>query len=293
VVTGRARRSRRAAVVGIGAGCALVLSLGVGAAAAGQVRSHEAAARHHKTGGKPPQPGGTQETGVVFDPVKQVAKKVKVRIKFPPLSQLVYIATHSYPDTKLAWISTVADAYVTSPKNAKSKFGVFPTQTVGMLGFGAIPVTATLHVQQTMRHGEPTPLVLRARYSGAPDSHNQFHAGRADVTGELSVRISDVRLDTRPLPVGAHCATDGPAIAHLTAPPGKFAAGRTPKYLYLPFQGGTLKGTVDIPRFHGCHDGAENLDPLFTGLISGPGNPITAVQPGSLTTYPPPLPKHR
>ena len=41
--------------------------------------------------------------------------------------------------------------------------------------------------------------------------------------------------------------------------------------------GGPLEGTVTIPTFTGCGV-TENLDPLFTGSISGPGNLARAIQ---------------
>jgi hypothetical protein len=41
--------------------------------------------------------------------------------------------------------------------------------------------------------------------------------------------------------------------------------------------GGFLSGTATIPPFHGCGSG-ENLDPLFTASLSGPGNYIRVTQ---------------
>jgi hypothetical protein len=46
---------------------------------------------------------------------------------------------------------------------------------------------------------------------------------------------------------------------------------------YVVNTGGFLSGTATIPPFHGCGAG-ENLDPLFTASLSGPGNYIRITQ---------------
>jgi hypothetical protein len=46
------------------------------------------------------------------------------------------------------------------------------------------------------------------------------------------------------------------------------------KYVNI-FLGGPLEGEVEIPPFSGCRTGGEDLAPLFTASLSGPGDAIT------------------
>lgn len=106
----------------------------------------------------------------------------------------------------------------------------------------------------------------------------------------LALRISDVKVNGQPLAVGAHCQTVRPVLVKLTG----FGTGPQP---YSLQGGGPLTGKVTIPPFTGCGV-TENLDPLFTGTVSGPGNFAKLTQ-GSLCTLignlgcPPPVPKPR
>jgi hypothetical protein len=87
-------------------------------------------------------------------------------------------------------------------------------------------------------------------------------------TSQLSARIHDVKVNGVPLDVGPNCRTATPINATLT--------GGTPQYTDI-LKGGPLSGTVEIPPFSGCGV-TENLDPLLTGTVSGPGNRVEVVQ---------------
>jgi hypothetical protein len=46
---------------------------------------------------------------------------------------------------------------------------------------------------------------------------------------------------------------------------------------YSITEGGILQGVIDIPPFSGCGVD-EDLDPIITGLVSGPGNYVKMTQ---------------
>lgn len=90
-------------------------------------------------------------------------------------------------------------------------------------------------------------------------------------TAQLSMGISDVKVNGQPLDVGTNCHTAQPITLTLT--------GGTPSYTQLlgPASGGPLTGYATIPPFTGCGLN-ENLDPLFDASLSGPGNYVKMTQ---------------
>lgn len=95
-----------------------------------------------------------------------------------------------------------------------------------------------------------------------------------DLVVKLYVKLSDVKQDGIPLDVGDTCATAVPAAIPMK---GVIAGIGGP--------GGTkseIETTYEIPPYAGCGT-AEDLDPLLTGLVSGPGNLLK----NTLTTLPP------
>lgn len=92
-------------------------------------------------------------------------------------------------------------------------------------------------------------------------------AGDVKMTIKLITRLRDVRVDGVPLNVGPSCQSATPALIDMNA--------------RLVFKRDTdsvkpvkVKSTFTLPKFSGCGV-TENLDPLLTGLISGPGNTMT------------------
>lgn len=103
------------------------------------------------------------------------------------------------------------------------------------------------------------------------------------VSFRQSLRLHDVKVNGTPLDVGGNCRTSRPFTVVLNG---------GAKYVHV-FFGGLLEGEVDIPPFSGCGTGGEDLDPLFTASLSGPGNLVamnqgTACLPSSPTTPCPP-----
>lgn len=83
--------------------------------------------------------------------------------------------------------------------------------------------------------------------------------GQVEARAEVDIGLDDVAVNEQPLDVGPACATAEPASLRLEGP---FELAQM-----------RLTGVYAIPSFGGCQ-GRERLDPLFTGLISGPGNTI-------------------
>ncbi|NUT51520.1 MAG: hypothetical protein HOV94_30120 [Saccharothrix sp.] len=83
--------------------------------------------------------------------------------------------------------------------------------------------------------------------------------GQVNAHAEVDIKLGDVAVDRQPLDVGPACVTAEPASLDV----------------FGPFEMTKMKltGSYAIPTFGGCQ-GRERLDPLFTGLISGPGNTI-------------------
>ena len=126
---------------------------------------------------------------------------------------------------------------------------------VGITGDLALPPAASYFV--TFRFMPATATVTVT--STAPV---QAELVNGVLTSTIHVRfqLSDVRVQRVALDVGPDCRSDEAVIKQS----GQFAS---------PLSTGTISGTFTIPPFHRC-GATENLDPLFDGLVSGPGNPI-------------------
>jgi hypothetical protein len=107
--------------------------------------------------------------------------------------------------------------------------------------FGFVPTTAR------------TDLIPVARVTGT------IKDGDVKANAKLDIALGEVAVNGQPLDVGPACRTVEPASIDLEGP---FELAKM-----------RMKGVYAIPPFGGCQ-GRERLDPLLTGLISGPGNTI-------------------
>jgi uncharacterized protein DUF6801 len=132
-----------------------------------------------------------------------------------------------------------------------------PPAHATFLGFGFVPVSATLQLTEI-------------------GTTNVFAIGTASsltinrIFSEVSLRVYDVKVNGVPLNVGPHCQSAHPIVLSLIGSPNSIPP-------YSIQGGGPLTGEITIPPFAGCGVG-ENLDPLFTASISGPGNFIVLTQ---------------
>ncbi|WP_406281983.1 DUF6801 domain-containing protein [Streptomyces sp. NBC_00209] len=145
------------------------------------------------------------------------------------------------------------------------------------LAFGFQPVTAMVSF-------ENGPMTISIGNVGSAPNRITF----STVYFEQSLRLHDVKINGTPLDVGSNCKTSKPFKVVLNG-------GEAYKNVGV---GGLLEGEVDIPAFTGCGTGGEDLNPLFTASLSGPGNRIfmnqaSTCNPASPTrSYcPPPLPE--
>jgi hypothetical protein len=158
-----------------------------------------------------------------------------------------------------------------------------PPVRATFLAFGFVPVTATLEVT------ELTPISIRSvsGITGFP------YPITVHATTKVKIQISDVDVNGVPLPIGPHCRpVRSPQLTLIG-----HGDNTLPPRGYTVPTGGPLSGQLTIPAFTDCGV-TQNLDPLLTGSISGPGNYQLMTQ-GKLCgpahphgwTCPPPVPK--
>jgi hypothetical protein len=193
----------------------------------------------------------------------------------PGLVNVDFAESHKFSHGKLVVDSTAKLYY-----HGRAEL---PPVTATFLAFRFVPVKATLHLV------ELAPIKI-ASVSGIPAPPYPITV-RASST--VSVQVSGVKVNGVPLDVGTHCQTVRPVKLVLI---GKGDNTIPPRGYTVP-TGGPLSGKVTIPAFNRCGV-TENLDPLLTGSISGPGNFIKMTQgklcgpsQPSVWSCPPPVPK--
>jgi hypothetical protein len=151
-----------------------------------------------------------------------------------------------------------------------------PPLTGTFLTFGFVPIRATMDLVQVP--GAPINIHTEGRRQ-APFTFT------VTTVAKFSAHIHDVFVNGVRLDVGSNCRTEKPIDMVLT--------GGTPDYVNV-LRGGPQAGFVDIPSFIGCGT-TENLDPLLTGTVSGPGNRVKVIQgnvcspPDQAHTFCPPV----
>ena len=188
-----------------------------------------------------------------------------------------------------------AEAWFQSPPGSQRPFGLLPPVRVNSVAFGSIPLTAIVHISQPLRDGTIQPLSMRwlttatavpagvviPGYGPAPGGQI-FFAPPPIFGGPVEIRLSDVEVDGVPVPVGNDCAAAAELAFHPRA--GYYDSGAPQQkgepgeFSPLGADPGYLPGTVDIAPFSNCRDGGEDLAPLLTNMISGPGNHIDMTQ---------------
>jgi hypothetical protein len=162
-------------------------------------------------------------------------------------------------------------------------FAELPPMTATFLGFGFMPVTATVLLTETGAAPVAT-IVYNDTTTFGPLGY-QYTAVSAVA---MSMQLTEVEVNGTPLNVGSDCVAGPLSTPDLDAElglPGTvvLVGGSGPGYPLpeygLADNGGALAGTVTIPPFTGCETPAgENLDPLLTASVSGAGNYLQIVQ---------------
>lgn len=188
-------------------------------------------------------------------------------------------------------------AFFVSPKGSDDNYGDTLPIVVRTVAFGSIPVEVTLQVsQRRTAKNLPIPIQLNTL-----DEKKDVETGGfteivhpTTVKDTLNVRVRNVVVDGVDTRLNDTCET-GPTAA-LTATSGRFerftppdwtppdgseGAGSVMQLEYDPAKamsallGGTLRGTLDIPAFQHCTTrSGDDLSPLLTSAMSGPGNPV-------------------
>jgi hypothetical protein len=197
-----------------------------------------------------------------------------------------------------------AEGYFVSPKGAPGNYGYLEPMTVRSVGFGMIPVEATVQVSQRREDGFPVPvraeLVATSRfYSIAGRRTSDYTVADTKVSDSFNVKIVAVKVDGVDLGLNGDCRTVEPAPVAMTGPgftiidttqPYKGRPAHDTYYAetgwYLdhdvstyfhPTKGGELTGTMTIPAFTGCTTAAgDDLSRLLTLSVSGADNPVKA-----------------
>jgi hypothetical protein len=193
----------------------------------------------------------------------------------PGLVNVDFAESHQFKKGKLVVRSTGELYY-------KGQHELPPVRAT-FLTFRFVPVTATLHLIELT----PIKIVSVSGITAPP------YPITVRAASKILVRVTDVTVNDVPLNVGTQCRTASAVNLVLI---GKGQNTIPPKGYTVP-TGGPLEGTITVPPFIKCGV-SENLDPLLTGSISGPGNFVKMTQ-GKLCapsqpanwTCPPPPPK--
>ncbi|MEU6134161.1 hypothetical protein [Nocardioides sp. NPDC047086] len=186
-----------------------------------------------------------------------------------------------------------ANIYFVAQSGSDHNYGQTPEIVVRTVTFGAVPVEATVRLEQERSEGLPVPIkletlscALRSGRREVPDT---------PVQGRLSTRVMSLRVDGVSLPFRGECRTREPGDVRLTGK-GYFYAWDGTQNVPAPVQpelwdnglfnlspGGLLAGTIDVPPFSGCvTTTGDDVSRLLTAAVSGEGYPLRTYQGGVL-----------
>ncbi|WP_245589623.1 DUF6801 domain-containing protein [Amycolatopsis balhimycina] len=194
---------------------------------------------------EPPPNVYTQPLGLVSVISNSTVKKLGATVVSTP-SFIVNGFINVNVDTADAWITGAT---------------AFSPVTVSFLGFGFVPVSATVEFLPVDYQNSRMIAVTGALYT---DEVTQLASMRATV--QVKARMSHAEINGVPLDLGPDCVTKDPVQLKVSGP-------------YDPFEPGG-RGHVDtreaggftLPGFSGCSTGGQDLNPLLEGMSSGPGN---------------------
>ncbi|MEU7786756.1 DUF6801 domain-containing protein [Amycolatopsis sp. NPDC049159] len=134
----------------------------------------------------------------------------------------------------------------------------FNPATATFLGFGFVPVTATV---------EFLPVDWRnsklIEFAGAITTDPDTGATYLNTTLQVMAKLSNAKVNGVPLDLGPGCVSGKPVTLTLNGPYEAFGVGH--------IRTDPEKG-FDLPAFTGCGAAGQDLNPLLTGMSSGGGN---------------------
>ncbi|QWF24142.1 hypothetical protein KM427_10870 [Nocardioides sp. LMS-CY] len=238
--------------------------------------------------------GGASQGGISY------AKRAKQWFRSPD-GMVTFTAALIYePREPDSWsYGAFGEAYIVSPNGAPENYGYMAPITVRSVGFGLMPVEATVQISQRRENGYPIPLTTTLRGTdyyepGIQDPVRQV-ASETVVEDAFNIQILQVRVDGVDLDLSGDCRTVTPAPMRVVGPsytipfPRSYLdeSGRAdiklwfrsqdPSTFFSPLYGGELTGTITIPPFTGCTTASgDDLSKLMTLSVSGPDNPVSA-----------------
>ena len=241
------------------------------------------------------------------DGLSEVAR-ARQWIKIPAQAvavQLLKAPATKYPaDDPQGRISTQdisVSLFLSSPAGAKDGYGIGLPTTVRTVAFGAIPIQADVQLEQLRNSGGlPVPLQLHDHLVAYQNTSAQqvrpgfSSAARTDITisGKVRVRLTALSVDgvdmglrdcvSAPIDLDLKSGTMWAGDPLTDVQTQSFPEGSTAANTWQAvhgvgtLNGGAVSGDIDIPAFSHClTTSGEDLSPLLTNSISGPGNPVT------------------
>lgn len=134
---------------------------------------------------------------------------------------------------------------------------LFKPATTTFLGFGFVPVTATVEFLP-LDYRDSKVIEISGSLYDTPEGETYL---RTSLT--VMARLSDAKVNGVPLDLGPDCVTAKPVSLELSGPYDPFSVGH--------IRTDPEKG-FELPAFRGCGAGGQQLSPLLTGMGSGGGN---------------------
>lgn len=223
------------------------------------------------------------------------AKRAKQWFRTPDAMVTFVANAANWPqeDNKKRFMSE-GQAQMVSPPGAPETYGFMEPVTVRSVGFGLMPVEATVQVSQRRSGGYPIPMHARIDFVSHLDPVTgkilRQVTDQTTVKDAFNVRILKVRVDGEDLGLTGNCRTVEPAPVTMIGPaytiedPDRYPSYKTdwfrttdPTTFFHPTFGGQLTGTLTIPAFTGCTTKVgDDLSKLMTLSVSGPDNPVVA-----------------
>lgn len=203
---------------------------------------------------------------------------------FPDTDDPEAFARECPDEFKSCWVAG-SMVNLVSPPGSAHNYGISPEILVRTVSFGAVPVEATIQLEQERAaDGTPESILLRSSevvlFRPGTNAVGVSRYYDSTLNQGLYVRVNSLEIDGRRISFAGACRTqeparlrvrgkgyreDDPSVGNPLWESGHFTAGA----------GGLLEGTLDVGAFDGCRTTTgDDLAPLLTASISGPGNAV-------------------
>lgn len=189
-------------------------------------------------------------------------------------------------------VAAGANIYFVAQSGSPYNYGQTPDIAVRTVTFGAVPVEATVRLEQERSDNLPVPIEVKSTTctrvppfgTEVPDT---------PVNGRVYTRVTSLRVDGVSLPLQGVCRTRQSGALDLSGKgyvtgwdgsvnlPAKVQPALWNEGVFNLSPGGLLAGTVDVPPFEGCTTtGGDDVSRLLTAAVSGEGYPLRTYQGG-------------